>query len=122
MVMKAPLTQLVDAAVDGSARARQTRAAARLMTLLESEPQRLPDVFAHLPLEAWPRPRLVLGITGAPGSGKSSLVDALIAEYRRRDPEMRIGDRKSTRLNSSHVASSYAAFCFNRKTSSPSLH
>ena len=89
--MKAPLTQLVDAAVDGSARARQTRAAARLMTLLESEPQRLPEVFAHLPLEAWPRPRLVLGITGAPGSGKSWLVDALIAEYRRRDPEMRIG-------------------------------
>ena len=89
--MKVPLTQLVDAAVDGSARARQTRAAARLMTLLEAEPHRLPEVFAHLPLEAWPRPRLVLGITGAPGSGKSSLVDALIGEYRRRDPEMRLG-------------------------------
>src|SRR5690625_6241001 len=26
-----------------------------------------------------------------------------------------VGDRKSTRLNSSHVASSYAVFCLNKK-------
>src|SRR5690625_6688225 len=29
-----------------------------------------------------------------------------------------IGDRKSTRLNSSHVASSYAVFCLKKKTTS----
>src|SRR5437870_13058650 len=32
----------------------------------------------------------------------------------RRDPER--GDRKSTRLNSSHVAISYAVFCLKKKT------
>src|SRR5690625_6911467 len=30
-------------------------------------------------------------------------------------------DRKSTRLNSSHVAISYAVFCLNRKTAPPRL-
>ncbi|HMP07833.1 MAG TPA: hypothetical protein PJ982_15900, partial [Lacipirellulaceae bacterium] len=39
----------------------------------------------------WPQPRLVLGVTGAPGSGKSTLVDRLAAEYRRRRPERRLG-------------------------------
>src|SRR5690625_7108819 len=29
---------------------------------------------------------------------------------------VRTGDRKSTRLNSSHVATSYAGFCLNNKT------
>src|SRR5690625_5424231 len=32
------------------------------------------------------------------------------------DPEFADRDRKSTRLNSSHVAISYAAFCLNKKT------
>src|SRR5437870_9090507 len=31
------------------------------------------------------------------------------------------GDRKSTRLNSSHVAISYAVFCLKKKTSSSSV-
>src|SRR5690625_6416720 len=30
-------------------------------------------------------------------------------------------DRKSTRLNSSHVATSYAVFCLKKKSSKPSL-
>ncbi|MFW5972589.1 MAG: methylmalonyl Co-A mutase-associated GTPase MeaB [Bacteroidota bacterium] len=90
-LMDRNLAQLVRDASDPSAGARQVRAAARLMSFLEAEPQRLPDVFRHLPQEAWPRPRLVLGITGAPGSGKSTLVDALIAEYRHRHPGARIG-------------------------------
>src|SRR5690625_1622239 len=32
-------------------------------------------------------------------------------------PKIRMIDRKSTRLNSSHVASSYAVFCLKKKTS-----
>src|SRR5439155_8159512 len=38
-----------------------------------------------------------------------------------RDPDLpRHGDRKSTRLNSSHVAISYAVFCLKKKSSVPS--
>src|SRR5690625_6825046 len=33
-----------------------------------------------------------------------------------REPPFDIADRKSTRLNSSHVASSYAVFCLQNKT------
>src|SRR5690625_6378902 len=48
------------------------------------------------------------GVVGRPGAGEVG---------RRHD--MRAGealqDRKSTRLNSSHVASSYAVFCLNKK-------
>lgn len=85
------LKQLVESAADARAGTRQTRAAARLMSILEAEPHRLPDVFRHLRQDAWPRPRLVLGVTGAPGSGKSTLTDALIAEYRLRHPDKKIG-------------------------------
>jgi GTPase len=75
------------------------RAAARLMTRLEDEPQRLPELFRAVaglegcrdtPLECL-LPRLVLGVTGAPGSGKSTLTDALIREYRQRRPANRVG-------------------------------
>src|SRR5690242_21560291 len=40
--------------------------------------------------------------------------DRLIAEPR--DVELLIGDRKSTRLNSSHMSISYAVFCLKKKT------
>ncbi|HEX7071841.1 MAG TPA: hypothetical protein VF190_13590 [Rhodothermales bacterium] len=89
--MPANLKQLVEDASDSAGGARQTRAAARLMSLLESEPHRLPDVYRYLPHDEWPRPKLVLGLTGAPGSGKSTLTDALVAELRQRHPEARIG-------------------------------
>src|SRR5690242_21528698 len=36
----------------------------------------------------------------------------LVAEQRRGDP---LGDRKSTRLNSSHMSISYAVFCLKKK-------
>src|SRR5690625_6692305 len=35
------------------------------------------------------------------------------------DPDMRVRDRKSTRLNSSHVAISYAVFCLKKKQKTP---
>lgn len=77
---------LVEAVARGGGRGR-VRAAGRLMTLLEDCPQLLPSVSAELPR----RPGLVVGFTGAPGTGKSTLVDAVVAELRRRDTEVRIG-------------------------------
>lgn len=73
------------------------RPAARLMSILSDEPHRLPEVFqAAAGLEAGNSrrltlPRLLIGITGAPGSGKSTLTDALIRDYRRRHPDRRLG-------------------------------
>lgn len=65
------------------------RAAARLMTLLTNEPQRLVEILAGS--QAWPQPSLVLGITGAPGSGKSTLVDHLAIDYRLHSPDKKLG-------------------------------
>lgn len=89
--MPTPVEQLVADAADHAGGARQIRAAARLMTLLENEPQRLPELFRHRPQDAWPQPRLVLGVTGAPGSGKSTLTDQLVSAYRQRDAGRRVG-------------------------------
>jgi LAO/AO transport system kinase len=74
-----------------------SRAAARLMTLLADDPSRLPELFqAAASLDAVDAarltlPRLLIGITGAPGSGKSTLTDAIIREFRRQRPGTRIG-------------------------------
>src|SRR5207249_5785820 len=35
---------------------------------------------------------------------------------------LRLGDRKSTRLNSSHVSTSYAVFCLKKKTQDPPVN
>ena len=89
--MTSSLEDLIREAASADSGARQTRAAARLMTLLEKDPQRLPELFQHHPADAWPQPRLVLGVTGAPGSGKSSLTDALVRALRAQHPEARVG-------------------------------
>src|SRR5690625_6255783 len=47
----------------------------------------------------------IVGLIGPNGSGKTTLVNILS------------GDRKSTRLNSSHVANSYAVLCLKKKRS-----
>lgn len=73
------------------------RPAARLMTLVADEPSRLPEIYhatAGLDQVEPDRlllPRLLVGITGAPGSGKSTLTDALVREYRQRAPQRRLG-------------------------------
>lgn len=85
--MEANLSQLVDEAAAGGP--RSLRAAARLMSVMTDQPQRLAEMLAGS--RDWPQPRLVLGVTGAPGSGKSTLVDHLTAEFRSRYPERRLG-------------------------------
>jgi LAO/AO transport system kinase len=59
------------------------------MTLMTDEPHRAAELLAGA--DTWPQPRLVLGVTGCPGSGKSTLVDHLAAEFRARDPGRRVG-------------------------------
>jgi LAO/AO transport system kinase len=85
--MECSLEQLVDDARAGGP--RSLRAAARLMSVMTDEPQRLAEMLAGS--RDWPQPRLVLGVTGAPGSGKSTLVDHLAAEHRNRFPQHRLG-------------------------------
>jgi len=70
-------------------RAGSARAASRLISMLENEPHRLPELFSGM--GEWPQVRLVVGLTGPPGVGKSTLSEGLIASWRQRRPEARIG-------------------------------
>ncbi len=79
------LTRLVKTATGSE----QTRAAARLMSFIADNHTATPQILADL--HDCPHPRLVLGITGPPGAGKSTLVDAIIHEIRRRTPERKLG-------------------------------
>jgi GTPase len=85
--METNLEQLVGAARGDGPTA--LRAAARLMSIMTDQPQRLAELLAGS--RDWPQPRLVLGVTGAPGSGKSTLVDHLATELRTRYPERKLG-------------------------------
>jgi LAO/AO transport system kinase len=70
------------AALLEAAQAGERRPLARLLTLIESG---APEVRRMLPqLFAAGRGAHLVGITGPPGSGKSTLVNALIGEFRRR--------------------------------------
>lgn len=60
--------------------ARNARAVARVITLLENDDPAGQAVLERLGPSS---PGRVVGITGYPGAGKSSLIDQLIAEYRR---------------------------------------
>jgi LAO/AO transport system kinase len=53
------------------------KALARCISLVENEVTGYDRLLAHLPAS----PTKVIGITGAPGAGKSTLVDALIGEF-----------------------------------------
>ena len=68
---------LVAAARDGS-----VRAVARLITLVEDASPRLREVMAAL--APYTGNAHVIGLTGAPGVGKSTTTSALVAEFRRR--------------------------------------
>jgi LAO/AO transport system kinase len=68
-------------------RSGRTRAVSRLITLLEGQN---PEGTAALRLLAPPpSPAAIIGITGYPGAGKSTLVDRLVTAYRRLG--MRVG-------------------------------
>ncbi|WP_291414824.1 methylmalonyl Co-A mutase-associated GTPase MeaB [Actinophytocola sp.] len=59
------------------------RALARLLSLVDTASPALPELMSALP--AAPPHSSVVGVTGSPGVGKSTLVSALVAECRRRD-------------------------------------
>ena len=78
------MNALVEAARGGS-----IRAASRLISCIDERPS---HVWSWLAAGGdWPGPRLTLGVTGAPGAGKSQLISALVGEWRNRLPEERIG-------------------------------
>jgi LAO/AO transport system kinase len=76
-----PLPELVAAAREGSA-----RAVARLISLVEDASPRLRELMQLLMASSsGPGRRAhVIGLTGAPGVGKSTTTDALVGAYRRR--------------------------------------
>lgn len=85
--MKNPVSELVDkAGRDGPER---LRAASRLMSMVQNDPACLPKLFQGM--RHWPEAGMVLGITGPPGVGKSTLIDRLTQRYRRCNPEGKVG-------------------------------
>src|SRR5207244_4725318 len=74
--MSESLAELV-AAVRTSQGGVRARAAGRLMTLVVDRPELVHDLSAAANNSNL-RPRRVIGITGPPGAGKSTLVDALL--------------------------------------------
>src|SRR5690625_5417613 len=73
-------------------------------------------------------------VIGSNGAGKSTLLNAISGAQSVDSGEIRLAgvditrqpvwdrDRKSTRLNSSHVAISYAVFCLKKKTNPCTPH
>src|SRR3989442_10989751 len=77
-------------------------------TLFRSHSARGGRARRRSPVPARAAPRVALGVAaGRRGVGARRRVGALPPVVRR--------DRKSTRLNSSHVRISYAVFCFEKK-------
>jgi LAO/AO transport system kinase len=72
-----------------SDKAEKFRSAGRLMTLSERTLESTMEILSAL--SSFHLPRIILGITGAPGSGKSFLTNRLIAAFRERYPERMIG-------------------------------
>jgi LAO/AO transport system kinase len=69
-------------------KAGEVRAVARLITLLENRDPAGNTTLRHL--EATHRPAMLIGITGYPGAGKSTLIDQLAMAYRRQGKKVGI--------------------------------
>src|SRR5690554_1672466 len=77
----------------------------------------LEDIHAQVPAGT------TLGVVGHTGSGKSTLINLLLRLYDGKGVDIALnGDRKSTRLNSSHVRISYAVFCLKKKKTPDTLY
>ena len=90
--LTAKLSQVATAKSDGDLAARfragDIRALARAISLVE---RRDPEVRAlETPPQASARPAGVVGFTGAPGTGKSTLVDALVTLLRKQDKSVAV--------------------------------
>src|SRR5690606_39743165 len=85
-------------------------------TLFRSEAQRAPLPFLSAYKPKRRQMALYVVMLGAPGSGKGTQAKRLSAAFH--VPHISTGDidRKSTRLNSSHVKISYAVFCLKKKS------
>ena len=62
------------------------RLVAKAITLVENDEEVAQQILQHLPLRTVP----VIGITGPPGAGKSTLVDALIQEWNSRQKKIAV--------------------------------
>src|SRR5690606_41448706 len=60
--------------------------------------------------------RLEAGVEGLQWSADSRQLALMLHSVDNKDRWLAVLDRKSTRLNSSHVKSSYAVFCLKKKT------
>ncbi|MFA5831543.1 MAG: methylmalonyl Co-A mutase-associated GTPase MeaB [Candidatus Paceibacterota bacterium] len=87
MKARKSIAELIDDIRSGGA--VKIRSAARLMTLAEESSAKTIEILSSLAGDSMPR--IIFGITGAPGSGKSLLTGRLIEEFCKRYPERMIG-------------------------------
>lgn len=86
--MTQTIAELV-AALGSESESVQIRALGRLMTRVVDDPQAAAELRA-VAADERRRPANVIGITGPPGAGKSTLTDALLSRLLHRDPHHRI--------------------------------
>lgn len=76
------MTLLTDDKIIDGVKKGEVRSVARLLTISENNPSRGWEILSKLPSAS--KESSIIGITGSPGSGKSTLVDLLALEYSKR--------------------------------------